>query len=126
MRRAAIVMPLLLLSTIIGCNWFSSSKWTDAEAREAQRILITALNAWKSGQVHELARQDPPIRFQDDDYLAGSHLDDFELKTPSSQIEPFQDVKVQMHLKDARGAPIRKEVAYQVGLNPHTVQRSDN
>jgi hypothetical protein len=126
MRQKFIATLSLFLLVAVGCGWLSRPEWTDAEVGEAQQTLIAALNAWKSGQVDELAKQSPPIRFQDDDFMAGWHLVDFQLKTPASQIEPFQDVKVQVHLKDVRGTPIRKEVAYQVGLNPNTVQRSDN
>jgi len=35
------------------------------------RTLITTLDSWKNGKTAELARRIPPIRFVDDDLLAG-------------------------------------------------------
>lgn len=115
---------LLLTLATSGCR---SGAVTDQDSERARLVLITALDAWKSGSPQSLSTQDPPIRLQDDDLMAGWQLVSYELLKPTSLILPFDDVLVQLELRDQNGKSIRKAVSYQVGLAPLlTVQRSDN
>lgn len=97
------------------------------DPERARTVLVTALDAWKSGSPQSLATQSPPIRLQDDDLMAGLKLVSYELVNPKLLILPFNDVLVLLDLQDSRGKSIRKNVSYQVGLEPILmVQRSDN
>jgi hypothetical protein len=124
----AKVMTLicLLLVGLAGCGWFSKRAATEQEVEESRIALTTALEAWKSGRLATLASQKPPIRFQDDDCVSGWQLMDYQFANPAEKIQRFANVKVQVELKDSQGKSVRKTVTYQVGLDPITVQRSDN
>lgn len=119
---ASCVLILALVAS--GCR---SGAVTDEDPERARLVLIAALDAWKSGSPQSLNTQVPPIRLQDDDLMAGWQLVSYELMQPKSLILPFNDVQVQLELRDLNGKSIRKTVSYQVGLAPFlTVQRSDN
>ena len=45
-------------------------------------VLTTALDAWKDGTAATLAQRDPPIRFADDDCVAGRRLIAYRLEDP--------------------------------------------
>lgn len=116
----------LLLVGLAGCGWFSKRAATEQEVEESRVAIITALDAWKSGRLASLASQKPPIRFQDDDCVSGWQLVDYQFANPTEKIQRFANVKVQVELRDSQGKSVRKLVTYQVGLDPITVQRSDN
>ncbi len=119
---ARCVLMLALIAS--GCQ---SGAVTEQDPERARLVLITALEAWKSGSPQSLTAQTPPIRLQDDDLMAGWQLVSYDLMKPKSLILPFNDVPVQLELRDLDGKPVRKTVSYQVGLAPLlTVQRSDN
>ncbi len=121
-----ITVVCIALIALVGCGWLVGTKLSEEEVEQSQRLLISVLDAWKTGQAHTLASQTPPIRFQDDDYMAGWRLADYQLVNPKQQIQSFRDVPVQVNLIDRQGKPLQKTVTYQVGLDPLTVQRSDN
>lgn len=116
----------ITLIALVGCQWLTGSNLSDEAAEQSKRVLINVLDAWKTERVHTLAAQTPPIRFQDDDYMAGWRLVDYEFVNPKQKIQSFHDVPVQVNLIDRQGKPLQKTVTYQVGLDPITVQRSDN
>ena len=118
------VMSLVILSVILGCSTQSPNQ-TEDSAR-AKYILITALDAWRAGKTKSLTIRNPPIRFADDDQIAGMELVDYELEDESAPIQPFQNVTVILSLKDKHGETIQKDVKYQVGVaHSLTVLRSD-
>ena len=109
------VMSLVILSVILGCSTQSPNQ-TEDSAR-AKYILITALDAWRAGKTKSLTIRNPPIRFADDDQIAGMELVDYELEDESAPI---------LSLKDKHGETIQKDVKYQVGVaHSLTVLRSD-
>jgi hypothetical protein len=111
---------------ISGCSLSDVS--VDGDPDLAQQTLIEALDAWKSKQLKELARRDPPIRFADDDQVAGSHLLEYEIESVhSSQFLPFKNVIVTLELEDIRGKTLTKRVSYQITTGPGlSVLRSNN
>jgi hypothetical protein len=121
-----ITVVCVVLIALVGCGWLTGSKLSEEKVEQSRHVLISVLDAWKTGQAHTLAAQTPPIRFQDDDYMAGWRLVDYQLVNPKQQIQSFRDVPVQVNLIDRQGKPLQKTVTYQVGLDPITVQRSDN
>jgi hypothetical protein len=121
-----IAVLCFLLLVVIGCGWLKKPTMTEDQSDEARRALLTALDAWQTGQTASLATHTPPIRFQDDDFVAGWQLIDYQLVDRMQAIEKFRDVKVQLNLRDVRGKIVRKDVSYQIGIDPTTVQRSDN
>lgn len=125
MRIHRSVLPLLTL--IAGCARAPESA---AKLRynpdQAQAALVTAFDAWKKGEARSLAQRNPPIRFNDDDFLAGLRLSDYEIEEPDREIEMHKDVEVILSLRDARGMVIRREAHYQVATRPGlAVLRSD-
>lgn len=126
MRSETVLAIALGAAWFVGCDRSSQSK-LHHDPERAKATLRIALDAWKSGQVQTLAVQSPPIRFADDDFMAGYQLTDYEWTQPNFRIMPFQDVKVVLILRDNRGRALRKHVTYQVGIEPTlTVLRSDN
>jgi hypothetical protein len=93
---------------------------------QARAALVTALDAWKKGEARALARRKPPIRFVDDDFVAGLRLSDYEIEEPDAPIGLHKDVSVILSLRDARGKVVRREANYQVATEPGlAVLRSD-
>lgn len=111
---------------IAGCS--VSDFGVDGDPDLAQQTLTEALDAWKSKQLPALARRDPPIRFSDDDQVAGCQLIDYEIEsTHPSQFLPFKNVIVSLDLKDIRGKSFNKRVSYQITTDPgRCVLRSNN
>ena len=88
------------------------------DSQKAQATLVTVLEAWKKGEARSLAQRNPPIRFYDDDLVAGLSLSDYEIEEPDREIEIHKDVEVILSLRDARGTVIRREARYQVATKP--------
>jgi len=126
MRMHRPVVPLLIV--IVGCT---NAPELPVELRydsdQARTTLVTALDAWKKGEARALARRNPPIRFRDDDLVAGLRLSDYEIEEPDREIELHKDVEVILSLRDARGNVVRREARYQVATKPGlAVLRSDH
>jgi hypothetical protein len=126
MRISRSVLALLIV--VAGCT---GAPELPAELRydsdQARNALVTALDAWKKGDARTLARRNPPIRFRDDDFMAGLKLSDYEVEEPDRAIELHKDVEVILSLRDARGKVIRREARYQVATKPGlAVLRSDH
>ena len=116
---------LIILLTILGCSTKSPNQAEDSA--RAKYILVTTLDAWRAGKTKSLTTRNPPIRFADDDQIAGMELVDYEFEDESAPIQPFQNVSIILSLKDKWGQIIEKNVEYQVGVEPVlTVLRSDN
>ncbi len=126
---ARIMLPgllaMLLLTT--GCSRRESpSEEIAYDSELARQTLIAALDAWRQGQTWGLARQVPPIRFHDDDQMAGWRLTDYQLPDASTPLAPFGEVLVTLRLQ-RHGATVEKTVAYQVSLTPQrAVFRGDS
>jgi hypothetical protein len=58
------------------------------DGRQAREALVASLEAWKKGQTKTLARRTPPIRFEDDDLMAGLRLADYEIEEPDAPVQP--------------------------------------
>ena len=112
--RIGVVLSLVLAT---GCAP-QTPESTAEESDTAMETLTTALDAWKLGAVDGLARRDPAIRFDDDDCLAGWHLTGYELETPDIAIQPYENVRVNLTLRDPRGNAVERMVGYQVSLTP--------
>ena len=84
------------------------------------------LDAWKHGEARSLARHNPPIRFEDEDFVAGLRLADYEIVEPDAPIQLHKNIPVILSLRDPRGRTIRRETNYQVATDPAlAVLRSD-
>jgi hypothetical protein len=126
MRIYRSVLPLLIV--IAGC---ARAPELPVELRydsdQARTALVTALDAWKKGEARALARRNPPIRFDDDDLVAGLRLSDYEIEEPDRDLKMHKDVEVILSLRDAHGKVIRREARYQVATKPGlAVLRSDH
>jgi hypothetical protein len=120
--RLLLVSAALLLTT--GCSRDLLPVGHDpAPAREA---LVAALEAWKAGQAGKLKTGNPPLRFVDDDWVEGKVLVGYELANPKAQFLPFENLPVELELRDRSGRTFRKSALYQVTLQPHrAVLRAD-
>jgi len=87
------------------------------DAQQAREALTTALDAWKSGSLEQLARRKPPVRFSDEDLLSGAELLSYDLDSATA-FGPHQDVRVDLVLRDRRGTTLNKTATYQVILEP--------
>jgi hypothetical protein len=126
MRASRYSLPIVVV--ILGCT---KSPELPVELRydsdQARTALVTALDAWKKGEARALARLNPPIRFVDDDLLAGLKLADYEIEEPDREIELHMDVEVILSLRDPKGKVVRREAKYQVATKPGlAVLRSDH
>jgi hypothetical protein len=125
--RAYRMLPVLL-AVVTGCSG-SSRPASEApyDSEQARAALIAALDAWKKGEAKSLTKRNPPIRFADDDLLAGLRLSDYEIEEPDLPFKLHQDVSVILSLRDARGKSVQREARYQVGTDPTlAVLRSDH
>ena len=120
-------MLSVLLAIVTGCSGPSStSPEVSFDAERARTALVAALDAWKKGEAKSLKKHSPPIRFEDDDLLAGLRLVEYEIEDPDRPIKLHEDVEVILELKDASGKGVHREARYQVGLEPAvSVLRSD-
>lgn len=123
MRRCLIV-PILVIAAC-GCGRRVAPP-PDHDSEKAHAAIVAALDAWKKGDAHSLPQRTPPIRFVDDDLLAGLRLADYELEEPDAPIRLHEDVPVILSLRDAQGKTVRREARYQVATSPGlAVLRSD-
>jgi hypothetical protein len=125
MRTRIASFLFLAIACITGCGLLSRPAEGPHE-EQARLILLNTLDAWKEGTTDKLPDLTPPVRFQDDDHRAGWQLTKYEMIEPVPVIIPYQDVNVLLFLRDSQGKLVQKKATYQVGLDPITVQRSDN
>ncbi len=125
MRAYQMLFPLLVVTA--GCSGGREPAVEPRyDAEQARTALVAALDAWKKGEAKSLSKRNPPIRFDDDDLLAGLRLSDYEIEEPDLPLKPHQDVSVILSMRDARGKSVRREASYQVGTEPTlAVLRSD-
>lgn len=128
MRWLQKLVVLWMFCISFGCGRTTSNNQAQTQDPQlARETLITALEAWKSGKLDTLKKQEKPIRFLDDDQRAGWKLVSFEPPDPRLVILPHQDVQVAIVLEKNRDKPYEKTVTYQIGVHPErTVLRSDN
>jgi hypothetical protein len=88
------------------------------DAQKAREILVLTLEAWRQGRVGTLAKHNPPLRFEDEDYRNGLRLIEYRLEESRRPAGPFDDVQVSLVLLDRRGNKVSKSVAYQIALEP--------
>ena len=121
-RGQVLVAAVLLLTP--GCS--SKPASPPYEPTQAVETLGAALDAWCAGQVDSLAKRQPPIRFEDDDFRSGLVLVTYELVPREGPIRAHDDVSVHLSLRDQQGATHEKTVVYQVTLEPSlAVLRND-
>ena len=124
MTSRNVIAGILLLS-LAGCR-MSVATEGDYDPDTAYETLITALDAWKDGNVRVLVTLESPIRFADEDLAAGLQLVDYEFTQPSPSFGPFRSVPVSLTLKTKSGAAITRPAQYQIALEPErAVLRSD-
>jgi hypothetical protein len=108
---------LIGLCLIVGCSMGEPEQ--DVEQSDRRLSLLTsALDAWQEGTAATLSQRDPPVRFVDDDLMAGCQLTSYDIHEPDAAIEPFADVLVDLTLRDRQGTAIERTVGYQVSLAP--------
>ncbi|WZO99269.1 hypothetical protein EP7_000868 [Isosphaeraceae bacterium EP7] len=116
--RTLILWPALMAALAAGCSGDAGSAAGKYDSARAREVLTVALDAWKGGTARDLTRLRPPIRFVDDDHKAGFRLERHQLAEPDQPIQPYASVPVDLTLRDASGASIRRRVSYQIGLEP--------
>jgi hypothetical protein len=102
---------------VAGCWW----KQPDRDPVDSDKFLpalTTALEAWKSGQAESLSARQPPIRFANDDWIAGRQLVDYQLNDPDAPVRPFETVYVTLLLRNAEGRTVQRVVGCQVSSKP--------
>jgi hypothetical protein len=123
-----VFLGFLLLATGSGCSGalpFAGDRET-FDGPAARQLLVVALEAWKSGQVATLARRNPPLRFTDDDHVAGWQLVDYRLLAPDLAIRRFESVPVELKLRQGQGPITVRTANYQITLPPRpAVLRTD-
>jgi hypothetical protein len=118
-------LTFLCLCLVVGCSRGEPAA-DPAQSDRMLNVLTTALDAWKAGAAANLASYDPPIRFADDDLIAGRRLTDYHLEDPDSLVLPFESVFVNLSLQTADGKTFERRVGYQISLTPkQSVLRSE-
>lgn len=116
---------LLTLNCLLGCGRVTNMV-SDDKLKEYETLLSTSLDAWKAGKAKQLDKGDNPIRFVDDDAVAGLKLTDYQIKTAVRKNLPFQTFQVQLDLRDLKNRDLSRPAVYQVTLAPRpAVLRSD-
>ena len=127
-RQAVIVVALSSSLSILpsGCSRDPVAPQVEYDAPRARKALVTAVESWKSGEAHKLAKQNPPIRFVDEQFVGGWRLVNYELGPDAMPKQPTDNVSVVLTLKNGKGQELRQTAAYQVGLLPKlSVLRSE-
>lgn len=123
MARRAYAATLALW--LAGCFVSVQSVDEGYDPQLAHETLLSALDAWKDGNVKALVTLESPIRFLDDDLLAGFQLEDYEIELTSGSPRPFQNIPVTLTLRKANQS-IQRAATYQISLEPdRAVLRSD-
>lgn len=126
MKSRSILIGALLSSCFAGCSVSFTATDSDYDPDLALETLSSALDAWKTGNMKVLVSLESPIRFLDDDLLAGFHLVDYQIDQAKQPIRPFQGVPVTLTLKKGNGATVTRPALYQISLEPsRAVLRSD-
>jgi hypothetical protein len=107
---------LVLLVLMVGCR--NSPPLPPYDNNKAEETLAIALDFWKQGHADMLAKRNPPIRFEDEDYRNGFRLVDYRVDKQDSPIFQFNDVKVLLIMQDRRANKIEKNVVYQIAIEP--------
>jgi hypothetical protein len=115
-----------LVAVTSGCSGSVTKVDEEYDAELARETLIAALDAWKAGNLQALVTLPSPIRFADDDLIAGFRLVDYQLDQPSAKTRPFRGVTVTLTLCQDNGQSVIRMVQYQIALLPRrAVLRSD-
>jgi hypothetical protein len=109
---------LILLVVLLAPSCTSAPQAPPYDAQKAREILILTLEAWRQGRAGTLAKHNPPLRFEDEDYRNGLRLIEYRLEELRRPARPFDDVQVSLVLLDRRGNKVSWSVAYQVSLEP--------
>jgi hypothetical protein len=118
MRFSALI---LLFAVALAAACSRSSPVPPYDSKKAQNALFLALDAWKQNCAGTLAKGTPPLRFEDEDYRAGSRLTEYRLEDGQLPIRPSVDVWVKLFLVDPLGKTFERRVTYQIGLEPALV-----
>ncbi len=110
-------LVILGFCIIVGCSRGEPAE-DAAESDHMLNVLTTALDAWKEGTAATLTQRDPPIRFADDDWVAGRRLITYHLEDPEAFALPFQSVYVHLTLQTADGKMVERLAGYQISLMP--------
>jgi hypothetical protein len=97
---------VVLLVLVSGCG-------KKADLDSAEKVVRTALEAWKGGG-NPQSLTDQGIEITEPDWTAGYRLLDYELKNASDQPQQGPRVVVVLQLQNRAGKKVTKEVAYEV------------
>ena len=92
---------------------FASGCGPKAELDRAEKVVRTALEAWKGGGSPQQLT-DQAIEIVEPDWKAGYRLLDFQLKNASTQPQQGPRIVVVLTLQNRAGKKANKEVAYEV------------
>jgi hypothetical protein len=102
---------------VLGCTGQDPAR-VSVESDRHRNLLTTALDAWQAGTPGALLERQPPIRFVDDDLIAGRQLLAYDLDDPDDVVRPFESVYVTLTLQETNGKTIERQAGYQVTTEP--------
>lgn len=117
MTRRSLIALLALVTCLAGCDWWKPPADSSYDGGRAKEVLVDALETWKQGKAGTLASRQPPVRFVDDDLVAGFALLEYRLVSPDQTIAPYDLVPVVIKVKSGNQV-IERSTVYQVSLEP--------
>jgi len=118
MTRRTWLGLLIMIVSIAGCEWWRPvAPAVNYDGNRAKEVLLDALETWKQGKIGTLASRKPPVRFVDDDQVAGLALVDYRLVAPDQTVAPYENVPVVIKVKIGNQV-IERTTVYQITLVP--------
>ena len=112
--RSYRFLGLLLLLLSFGLASCSSQQGLPNDSAQHRQLLEATLKAWQSGSLGQLAARLPPVRFTDEDQMAGLRLISFTI------LEPLQApmLEVELQLRTRQGQSLTRRARYHITLEP--------
>jgi hypothetical protein len=110
----------LAVALLAGCGVGPRAEPLNEELAGAS--LKAALEAWKRGDPpRSLENASPPVIAQDQDWLAGARLVDYEPAGDGRRTADNLFAPVKLRLKTRAGKAATKTVTYVIGTSPHVM-----
>jgi hypothetical protein len=116
--KRSIVFIVLALCLVPGCG---KSLGPDADPDQADRVLETALQAWKSGKTPEdLEKGQPSILMNEDDWRTGKRLLDFKMEKGALSGRQVR-CRVRITLREKDDKTVERSAVYIIDTTPRIV-----
>ncbi len=116
MRRFTLLMAVGL-GLLSGC---SRGLGPDADLEQADRVLETALEAWKSGKTPQELEQGQSILMNEDDWRTGKRLLDFKMEKGALSGRQVR-CRVRITLRDKDDKTVERSAVYIIDTTPRIV-----